>query len=87
MGFKDLFLTWWSLDFSPEEEITMTPMLIRLPDLPLMFWEENTLRDIGNMLCHFNDRAKPKGNTCSCARLCGGRYREEPPKGNPNQYG
>jgi hypothetical protein len=43
---------------------------VRLPHLPLIFWDDYSLKEIGNKLGHYLDRAEPKGNLYSCARIC-----------------
>jgi hypothetical protein len=70
MGSRGMFLSLWSLDFNPEDKISAAPMWARLPFLPLIFWEESYLRAIKNKLGRYIDRAKPKGNQYSCARIC-----------------
>jgi hypothetical protein len=63
MGSRGMFLSPWSLDFNPEDEILAAPVWVRLPFLPLIFWEENYFRAIGNKLGRYIDRAEPKGNS------------------------
>jgi hypothetical protein len=55
MDTRGMFLAPWSLDFNPEDGITTTLVWVRLPFLPLIFWEENYLRDIENKLGKFMD--------------------------------
>jgi hypothetical protein len=70
MGSRGLFLAPWTLDFNPEAEITAAPVWVRLPHLPLHLWGTNSLEDIGNKLGRFLDRAEPKGDQFTCARIC-----------------
>jgi hypothetical protein len=70
MGSKGLFLAPWTLDFNPEAEITAAPVWVRLPHLPLHLWGISSLEDIGNKLGRFLDRAEPKGEQFTCARIC-----------------
>jgi len=55
MGSKGMYLFPWTLDFDLEQEITTTPVWVKLPHLLLIFWDECSLRDIGNKLDHFID--------------------------------
>lgn len=48
MGSKGLYLAPWSLDFNPGQEIASVPVWVKLPHLPLIFWDDDNLRDIGN---------------------------------------
>jgi hypothetical protein len=70
MGSRGLFLAPWTLDFNPGDEITAAPVWVRLPHLPLHLWGIRSLEDIGNKLGRFLDRAEPKGDQFSCARIC-----------------
>jgi hypothetical protein len=70
MGSRGLFLAPWTLDFNPEAEITAAPVWVRLPHLPLHLWGKSSLKDIGNKLGRFLDRAEPKGDQFTCARIC-----------------
>jgi hypothetical protein len=70
MGPRGLFLAPWTLDFNPEAEITAAPVWVRLPHLPLHLWGESSLKDIGNKLGRYLDRAEPKGAQLTCARIC-----------------
>jgi hypothetical protein len=70
MGSKGLFLAPWTLDFNPKDEITAAPVWVRLPHLPMHLWGISSLEDIGNKLGRFLDRAEPKGDQFTCARIC-----------------
>jgi hypothetical protein len=70
MGSRGLFLAPWTLDFNPGAEITAAPVWVRLPHLPLHLWGISSLEDIGNKLGRFLDRAEPKGDQFTCARIC-----------------
>lgn len=70
MSSKGMYLSLWTLHFNPEQEITTTPVWVRLTHLPLILSDDGTLKEIGNKLGHYLDRAEPKGNLYSCARIC-----------------
>jgi hypothetical protein len=70
MGSEGMCLSPWNLDFNTEKKITISPMWVRLPHLPLIFWDDNSLIAIGNKLDWFIDHAKPKGNLYSFVRIC-----------------
>lgn len=70
MGSRGLLLAPWTLDFNPEAEITVAPVWVRLPHLPLHIWGKSSLEDIGNKLGRFLDSTEPKGNQFTCARIC-----------------
>jgi hypothetical protein len=70
MGSRGLFLAPWTPDFNPGAEITAAPVWVRLPHLPLHLWGIRSLEDIGNKLGRFLDRAEPKGDQFTCARIC-----------------
>lgn len=59
-------------NFNPKEEIKTSTSLvwIKIPRLQLMFWNENTLRHIGNKLELFIERIEPKCNIYYCAKKC-----------------
>lgn len=58
------------LDFNLEKEISVSPMWVRLPHLPLIFWDDSTLRDIGNELGRYIDQALLKENVYAYVRIC-----------------
>jgi hypothetical protein len=37
MGSKGMFLSHWTLDFDPDMEISVAPVWVRLPHLPIIF--------------------------------------------------
>ena len=55
MGSKEMFLTHWTLGFDPDMEISVAPEWVKLPYLPIIFWDESTLKDIRNKQDHFID--------------------------------
>ena len=57
MGSKGMYLAPWYLDFNPEDEMTPTPVWVRLPHFPLIFWDEGSFRDIGNTVGRYINRA------------------------------
>ena len=49
-----LALTRWHLEFNVGVELNkLSPVWVRLPGLPLEFWDEKILRWIGNSFGHF----------------------------------
>jgi hypothetical protein len=70
MGSRGLFLSHWTLTFNPDMEISTTPVWIRLPCLPLLFWGEDCFKSIGNKLGRYITHPAPKGNIFTCARIC-----------------
>jgi hypothetical protein len=71
IGTKGMYLNKWTLDFNPENEIPSAVLVwVRLPFLPLHCWNDETIKNIGNALGRFIDRAEPRDGLQSCARLC-----------------
>jgi hypothetical protein len=71
MGTRGMYLNKWTPDFSPENDIpSVVPVWVRLPFLPLHCWNDETIKNIGNALGRFIDRAEPRDGLQSCARLC-----------------
>jgi hypothetical protein len=71
MGTRGMYLNKWTPDFSPENDIpSAVPVWVRLPFLPLHCWNDETIKNIGNALGRFIDRAEPREGLQSCARLC-----------------
>jgi hypothetical protein len=71
MGTRGMYLNQWTPDFSPENDIpSVVPVWVRLPFLPLHCWNDETIKNIGNTLGRFIDRAEPRDRLQSCARLC-----------------
>lgn len=53
-GNSGLFLKTWSSSFNPSiYTISITPIWVRLPKLPLHLWNLNSLKSIGNIMCRF----------------------------------
>ena len=50
-----MFLTHWTLGFDPDMEISVAPEWVKLPYLPIIFWDESFLKDIRNKQVHFID--------------------------------
>ena len=49
-----LYMRPWVMNFVPEQEkFTSVPVWIRLYSLPLDYWLSESLKAIGNKLCHF----------------------------------
>jgi hypothetical protein len=71
MGTRGMYLNKWTPDFSPENDIpSAVPVWVRLPFLPLHCWNDETIKNIGNALGRFIDRAEPQDGLQSCARIC-----------------
>jgi hypothetical protein len=47
-----------------------TLVWIILSHLPIIFWDEDSLKYIGDKLGHYIDQVEPKGNIYSYARIC-----------------
>jgi hypothetical protein len=70
MGPQGLYLNRWTPDFDPTMDIPKAvPVWVRLPNLPMHCWGEESLRAIGNGLGKYIDQADPKGQY-SFARIC-----------------
>jgi hypothetical protein len=71
MGTTGMYLNKWTLDFSPENEIPSTfPVWVRIPFFPLHCWNDETIKNISNVMGRFINRAEPQDGLQSCARLC-----------------
>ena len=71
MGLIGLYINRWSLYFDPEKDVpSVVSFWVRLPHLPLHYWNDEALRAIGNTLGKSIDKAEPKGPLFSCARIC-----------------
>ena len=53
-----MFLTHWTLGFDPDMEISVALEWVKLPYLPIIFWDESILKDIRNKHDHFIDWAE-----------------------------
>jgi hypothetical protein len=61
MGSRGLYLNRWTPDFSPKNDIpSAVPFWVRLPLLPLHCRNDETIRNIGNTMGKYIDRAYPK---------------------------
>eukprot|EP00253_Pinus_taeda_P015210 PITA_15210 len=70
MGPQGLYLNKWTPDFDPGVDVPSTvPVWVRLPNLPMHFWNWESLMHIGNTLGKFIDRANNK-DQFDCARIC-----------------
>jgi len=70
MGPQGLYLTSWSPDFDPAMDVPKAvPVWVRLPNLPMHCWGEDSLKTIGNRLGRYIDSAAPK-EQYSFARVC-----------------
>jgi len=70
MGPQGLYLTRWTPDFDPALDVPKAvPVWVRLPNLPMHCWAEESLRSIGNGLGTYIDHVTPK-DQFSVARVC-----------------
>ena len=72
-GRAGCFITPWTPKFDPlHASVTITPVWVRLLNLPLHFWSGETLRDIGNSLGKFvvADIDWAKKGLATYARIC-----------------
>jgi hypothetical protein len=70
MGLQGLYLNKWMRDFDPTQDVSLTiPVWVRLPHMPLHYWNLKSLESIGNSLGKYIDRAERK-DQYSCARIC-----------------
>ena len=51
-----MFLTHWTLGFDPDMEISIALEWVKLPYLPIIFWDESFLKDIRNKQCRLTFR-------------------------------
>lgn len=71
MGPRGLYLNRWNLSFDSKKDVpSAVPVWVRLPHLPLHYWDDDTLMAIGNALGKYIDKAEPKGPLFACARIC-----------------
>jgi len=71
MGTRGMYLNKWTPDFIPENDIhSVVPVWVKLPFLPLHCWNNETIKNIGNTLGRFIDRAEPRDTIQSYACLC-----------------
>ena len=67
---KGLYLNKWSPDFDPTQDVpSAVPVWVRLPHLPLHYWNSDSLVAIGNKLGNYIDKAE-QTDQYSCARIC-----------------
>jgi len=70
MGPQGLYLNKWMPDFDPSQDISSAvPVWVRLPHLPLHFWNPEYMEAIGNKLGKYIDRAERR-EQYSCAKMC-----------------
>jgi hypothetical protein len=70
VGPRGPYLNQWTLDFDPSWDVlSVVPIWVRLPHLPMHCWNPKTLEAIGNKLRKYIDRAKRR-DQYSCARIC-----------------
>jgi hypothetical protein len=70
MGTQGLYLNRWTPSFDPAVEVPKdVPVWVRLPNLPIHCWNPTSLKEIGNGLGQYIDRADPK-DQYSCTCIC-----------------
>ena len=70
MGPQGLYLNKWSPNFDPTQDVPSAVLFwVRLPHLPLHYWNLDSLEAIENMLGKYIDRDDQK-DQFSCARIC-----------------
>jgi len=68
---RGMYLKKWMPKFCLEKDIpSAVPVSVRFPFLPLHYWNEKTLKHIGNALGRFIDRAEQRDGIQSRACLC-----------------
>jgi hypothetical protein len=71
MGTRGMYFNRWTLDFNPENDIPSAVLVwVCLRYLPLHYWNDETVRVIGNTLGKYIDRTEPKEGIQACARIC-----------------
>ena len=71
MGTIGMYINKWTPNFSPENDIPYAvPVWVCLPFLPLHYWNDETIKNIGNALERFIDQVEPRNRLQSYARLC-----------------
>ena len=70
MGTQGLYLNRWMPDFDPIVDVPKeVPVWVWLPNLPILCWNFQSLKKIGNRLGRFVDKANNKAQY-TCARIC-----------------
>ena len=67
MGPQGLYLNKWTPNFDLNQDIPfVVPVWVRLPHIPLYYWNSGSLEAIGNALGKYIDRAERKEQyTCA----------------------
>ena len=69
MGNQELYLNRWTRDFDPTVDVPKeVPVWVRLPNLPILCWNFQSLKKIGNGLGRFIDKVNNKAQY-TCARI------------------
>ena len=62
MGARGPYLNGWGLSFDPEKDVpSAVSVWVRLPHLPLHYWNDEALQAIGNTLEKYINREETKG--------------------------
>ena len=70
IGPQGLYLNRWTPDFDPEADTPKAvPVWVRLPNLPMHYWNPKSLEAIGYVLGKYIDMASPK-DQYACACIC-----------------
>lgn len=71
MGNQGLYLESLTLVSNRENDVpSIFPVWVKLPHIPLHCWDEYTLRNVGNALGKYIDRATIKDSMYACDRIC-----------------
>ena len=61
MGLRDLYLKKWTLDFNLTKDIpSPVSVWVWLPHLPIHYWNNDSMRVVGNTLEKYINIAEPK---------------------------
>ena len=67
---QELYLNKWTSDFDPTQDVpSVVHVWVRLPHLPLHYWNSGFLESIRNKLGKYIDRVERK-EKYSCAIIC-----------------
>jgi hypothetical protein len=71
MGARGMYLNKWTPDVSPENDIPSGILVwVMIPFLPLHYWNDETLKNIGNSLGKYIDCVEPREWIQSCTIIC-----------------
>jgi len=71
MGAQGLYLDHWTLYFNLKNVVpSIVPIWVKLPHLPLHYWDEDTLKNIKNSFRRYIDRAEPIDSMYALLGMC-----------------